>query len=210
MERNETMFQVGEAVIHPGHGPGKVVNVENLSLSDKDKRYYRIELLTKEAETTVWVPVQDAEEQGVRRPVSRSRLSEVWHVLRDKPGDLPSDHKKRYECMREKIENGTGTHLGVMIIDSHGRAWRNGTVGVTIGITGVPGVIDKRGETDLFGYELRATEIGTADELAAAASLTMGQVAEGTPIVHVRGFPYPLREARLDELLRAKESDLFR
>ena len=50
-----------------------------------------------------------------------------------------------------------------MIIDSHGRAWRNGTVGVSIGFSGVPGVVDKRGETDLFGYELRATEIAAAD-----------------------------------------------
>ena len=75
---------------------------------------------------------------------------------------------------------------------------------------GVPGVVDKRGQTDLFGYELRATEIGAADELAASASLMMGQASEGTPIVHVRGFPYPMREARLDELLRLKENDLFR
>jgi coenzyme F420-0:L-glutamate ligase/coenzyme F420-1:gamma-L-glutamate ligase len=97
-----------------------------------------------------------------------------------------------------------------MIIDSHGRAWRNGIVGVTIGISGVPGVIDKRGEIDLFGYELKATEIGSADELAAAASLMMGQVDERTPIVHVRGFPYPLRESGLGELLRMKEKDLFR
>jgi CarD family transcriptional regulator len=117
MERNETMFQVGEAVIHPGHGPGKVVNVENLSLSDKDKRYYRIELLTKEAETTVWVPVRDAEEQGVRRPVSRSRLSKVWRVLRDKPDDLPSDHKKRYEYVREKIENGDVVQIAEALRD---------------------------------------------------------------------------------------------
>ena len=114
------------------------------------------------------------------------------------------------QILRQKLEAETGLSLGIMIIDSHGRAWRNGTVGVTIGLSGVPGVVDKRGETDLFGYKLRATEIGAADELAAAASLMMGQAAEGTPVVHVRGFPYPLKKAKLDELLRPKEKDLFR
>jgi coenzyme F420-0:L-glutamate ligase/coenzyme F420-1:gamma-L-glutamate ligase len=67
-----------------------------------------------------------------------------------------------------------------------------------------------RGEGDLFGYTLRITMIAAADELAAAASLVMGQAAEGTPVVHVRGFPYHLREAKLQELLRPREQDLFR
>jgi CarD family transcriptional regulator len=99
------MFQVGEAVVHPGHGPGKVVDIERLSLSNRDKRYYKIRLL-EEAEVTIWVAVRDAEEKGVRCPVPRSRLSEVWRLLRDKPGDLPLKHQERYACVREKIENG--------------------------------------------------------------------------------------------------------
>ena len=59
-------------------------------------------------------------------------------------------------------------------------------------------------------FTLRITQVGVADELAAAASLVMGQAAEGTPVVHVRGFPYPLREAALKELIRPKDQDLFR
>jgi coenzyme F420-0:L-glutamate ligase/coenzyme F420-1:gamma-L-glutamate ligase len=97
-----------------------------------------------------------------------------------------------------------------MIIDSHGRAWRLGTVGVAIGLAGLPGLVDMRGQPDLFGYTLRITLIGAADELAAAASLVMGQAAEGTPVVHVRGFPYPLRDSPLHETLRPRESDMFR
>ena len=76
--------------------------------------------------------------------------------------------------------------------------------------SGIGSELRVEGEMDLFGYEMRATEVGAADELAAGASLIMGQVAEGTPVVHVRGFPYPLREARLDEILRDIEADLFR
>jgi coenzyme F420-0:L-glutamate ligase/coenzyme F420-1:gamma-L-glutamate ligase len=97
-----------------------------------------------------------------------------------------------------------------LIIDSHGRAWRNGTVGITIGLSGVPAIINRIGDTDLFGREMKATIIGAADELAAAASLMMGQVDEGTPVVHVRGFPYNLEEGTMTEMLRDKERDLFR
>jgi coenzyme F420-0:L-glutamate ligase/coenzyme F420-1:gamma-L-glutamate ligase len=97
-----------------------------------------------------------------------------------------------------------------MIIDSHGRAWRQGTVGTAIGLSGMPGLVDLRGTPDLFDYSLRITQVGAADELAAAASLMMGQAAEGTPVVHVRGFPYLLREGSLKELLRPREQDLFR
>jgi CarD family transcriptional regulator, regulator of rRNA transcription len=115
-ERNETMFHIGEAVVHPGHGPGKVVKIEKLSLSDSDRQYYKIRLLD-EAKMTVWVPVQDAEAQGVRCPVSRSRLSEIWHLLHTKPGTLPSDHKERYAQVREMIENGDVLHLARALRD---------------------------------------------------------------------------------------------
>jgi coenzyme F420-0:L-glutamate ligase/coenzyme F420-1:gamma-L-glutamate ligase len=112
--------------------------------------------------------------------------------------------------MRDEIQSKTGKQIGILIIDSHGRAWRNGTVGIAIGMSGIPGLEDLRGTPDLFGSELRITQVGVADELAAAASLMMGQAAEGTPIVHVRGFPYPLRDGSLKELIRPKEQDMFR
>jgi coenzyme F420-0:L-glutamate ligase/coenzyme F420-1:gamma-L-glutamate ligase len=123
---------------------------------------------------------------------------------------LPENPDLSAKLLRQRLEEACGARIGVMIIDSHGRAWRMGTVGVAIGFSGLPGLADLRGWQDLFGYTLRVTQVGVADELAAAASLVMGQAAEGTPVVHVRGFPYPLREASLQELLRPKESDLFR
>ena len=123
---------------------------------------------------------------------------------------LPADPDHSAERIRKEIESKTGKQVGILIIDSHGRAWRNGTVGIAVGIAGLPGLQDLRGKPDLFGFTLRITQVGVADELAAAASLMMGQAAEGTPVVHVRGFPYPLRESSLKELLRPKEQDLFR
>ena len=130
--------------------------------------------------------------------------SDEWALL------LPLDPDQSAAQIRAKLEAASGKQIGVLIIDSHGRAWRFGTVGTTIGVSGLPALVDLRGETDLSGYTLKITVLGAADELAAAASLMMGQAAEGTPVVHVRGFPYPLREGSLKELLRPKEQDMFR
>ncbi|MGQ9832527.1 MAG: coenzyme F420-0:L-glutamate ligase [Candidatus Villigracilaceae bacterium] len=135
--------------------------------------------------------------------VSRPQ-SEDWALL------LPENPDRSALQIRRSIEQATGKRVGVMIIDSHGRAWRIGTVGVCIGLSGLPAIVDERGWKDLFGRELRITIVGVADELAAAASLMMGQAAEGTPAVHVRGFPYPLGEGSLQELLRPREQDMFR
>lgn len=129
---------------------------------------------------------------------------EEWVLL------LPEDPDATAAEIRTHLEKASSARLGVLIIDSHGRAWRLGTVGVAIGLSGLPGVVDLRGRVDLFGYTLRITQVSAADELAAAASLLMGQAAEGTPVVHVRGFPYPLREGSLREILRPKDQDLFR
>lgn len=129
---------------------------------------------------------------------------EDWVLL------LPEDPDASAARLREALESASGARLGVLIIDSHGRSWRMGTVGFTIGLSGLPGLLDLRGRMDLFDYQLRVTQVGVADELAAGASLVMGQAAEGIPVVHVRGFPYPLREGHLEELLRPKDQDLFR
>jgi len=129
---------------------------------------------------------------------------EDWVVL------LPENPDTSARVIREQIETVTGKDVAVIIIDSHGRAWRMGVVGLAIGISGMPGVCDLRGTMDLNGYRLQKTEVGVADELAAGASLMMGQAGEGTPVIHARGFPYPLREGSLNELLRPKNLDLFR
>jgi coenzyme F420-0:L-glutamate ligase/coenzyme F420-1:gamma-L-glutamate ligase len=150
------------------------------------------------------------EEPGpvLRSPRRGSKTEEVssddWVLL------LPEDPDHSALEIRRRIKVATGNRIGVLIIDSHGRAWRLGTIGTAIGISGLPGVVDERGWQDLFGYRLKITIVAAADELAAAASLVMGEAAEGIPAVHVRGFPYPLRESSLKELIRSKENDLFR
>lgn len=124
---------------------------------------------------------------------------------------LPEDPDRSAREIRERIGALTGVRPGVIVNDSHGRAWRSGTVGVAIGLAGVTAVWDRRGEDDLTGYTLQHTTIGIADEIAAAASLLMGPAAEGIPVVLVRGLDVPSDDtASARDLQRPRESDLFR
>lgn len=142
--------------------------------------------------------------------IDHSNVKGDWGEQEDWVLLLPENPDLSAKTIRDEVEMITGKRVGVQIIDSHGRAWRNGTVGTTIGLSGIPGLVDLRGYEDLYGYKLRITQVGAADELAAGASLMMGQAAESTPVIHVRGFPYPLREGCLSELIRPEEMDLFR
>jgi coenzyme F420-0:L-glutamate ligase / coenzyme F420-1:gamma-L-glutamate ligase len=123
---------------------------------------------------------------------------------------LPRDPDGSAAALRERLQEATGARLGVIINDSLGRAWRNGTVGTALGASGLPTLLDLRGKPDLHGRTLRSTEVGVADEVAAAASLLMGQADEGRPIVIVRGFPYPLGDGSAQDLVRPRRLDMFR
>jgi coenzyme F420-0:L-glutamate ligase/coenzyme F420-1:gamma-L-glutamate ligase len=123
---------------------------------------------------------------------------------------LPLDPDGTCTKLRGELAVRTGVDVAVVIIDSIGRAWRNGTVGTAIGVSGMAGLLDLRTKPDLFGRPLKTSELGLADELASAASLVMGQSSEGRPIVLARGVPYARREGNAHELIRPKEIDLFR
>lgn len=123
---------------------------------------------------------------------------------------LPLDPDASASQLRDEIMARLGVQVGVVITDSHGRPFRLGTVGVAIGVAGIPALWDRRGEPDLYGYELQHTDIGVADEIAAAAGLLMGQASEGMPVVLVRGLNLPTTHGKATDLVRAKEMDLYR
>ena len=123
---------------------------------------------------------------------------------------LPEDCNRSCREIRSRLAARTGVQVGVIIIDSLGRAWRNGTVGMALGTAGVPALLDLRGRPDLFGRELKSTQVGVADEIAAAASLLMGQADEGTPVVLVRGLDLPAADGSAADLIRDRALDLFR
>lgn len=123
---------------------------------------------------------------------------------------LPENPDASARKLRDELCAKTDAEIGVLIIDSFGRAWRNGVIGTAIGVAGLPALVDMRGTKDRQGRALQVTQVAAADELAAAASLLMGQADEGTPVVLVRGFPYAPRDGSVNELLRPEAEDLFR
>lgn len=118
---------------------------------------------------------------------------------------LPLDPDSSAEALRAKLSASA-----VVIIDSFGRAWRRGTVGIAIGAAGLPALLDLRGNPDLFGRVLQVSISGFADEIAAAASLVMGQGDEAQPVVLIRGLAWSAPANPAAELVRPAAEDMFR
>jgi coenzyme F420-0:L-glutamate ligase/coenzyme F420-1:gamma-L-glutamate ligase len=123
---------------------------------------------------------------------------------------LPENPDATCAELRAALRAHTGAEVAIIINDSHGRAFRNGTVGVAIGASGLAALADLRGAPDLYGRRLLSTEVALADEIASAASLLMGQASEGRPIVLARGVLHAPAEGAAADLVRPKKIDLFR
>jgi coenzyme F420-0:L-glutamate ligase/coenzyme F420-1:gamma-L-glutamate ligase len=123
---------------------------------------------------------------------------------------LPRDPDATAERLRRELSERFGVDLAVAISDSFGRAWRLGTIGVAIGVAGLPALVDLRGQPDLFSRPLQSSVVGLADEIAAAASLLMGQADEGRPVVLVRGLRWSAPPTNAAALQRPVAEDLFR
>jgi coenzyme F420-0:L-glutamate ligase/coenzyme F420-1:gamma-L-glutamate ligase len=129
---------------------------------------------------------------------------------RDRVLLLPRDPDGSAQALRSRLSARFGRDIAVLVNDSFGRAWRRGTVGVALGAAGLPACVDLRGRPDLFGQILQTSMVGYADEVAAAASLVMGQAAEATPVVLVRGLASGEAPGTGQSLIRPTEEDLFR
>jgi coenzyme F420-0:L-glutamate ligase / coenzyme F420-1:gamma-L-glutamate ligase len=123
---------------------------------------------------------------------------------------LPENPDGSCAVLKAGLDDAFGVDVGVVVNDSFGRPWRNGVVGVAIGSAGVPSLQNMIGVPDLFDRPMQVTEVAIADELAAAASLVMGQGDEGQPVVHVRGFSSMAPINAASTLVRPKERDMFR
>ena len=135
--------------------------------------------------------------------VDRSNApGEGWIVL------LPEDPDASAARIRAALGERFGHEPAVIVSDSFGRAWRQGTTDVAIGVAGMRPLLDLRGEHDARGYELSSTMIAVADELAGAAELVMGK-ANGVPAAIVRGYAVPLGDGSARELVMPPERDLF-
>lgn len=124
---------------------------------------------------------------------------------------LPENSDRSAATLQAALEKHYAAELGVIVNDSAGRAWRNGTVGMAIGSAGIEPLQDLVGTSDLFERKLQVTSVAVADELAAAASFMMGQAGEANPLVVVRGAQLKYSNAHTcQDLLRPAAEDLFR
>ena len=112
--------------------------------------------------------------------------------------------------LKARLDTTFGVDLAVVINDSFGRPWRQGVTGVALGAAGLPALLNLIGASDLFGRTMRVTEVAIADEVAAAASMVMGQTDAGTPAVHIRGMQWNAPARPAVDLLRPKQHDMFR
>lgn len=124
---------------------------------------------------------------------------------------LPLDPDASAQALRLTLQTNLDVaHLNIVISDSAGRAWRNGIVGFALATAGFAPVADEVGKEDLFGRPLQVTQIAVADELAASASLLMGQADNAVPVVLIRGLALAPADVDSRSLIRAKAQDLFR
>jgi coenzyme F420-0:L-glutamate ligase/coenzyme F420-1:gamma-L-glutamate ligase len=124
---------------------------------------------------------------------------------------LPEDPDASCARLGAALVGAGGPHVGVIVSDSVGRAWRRGQIGTAIGCWGLAALQDLRGRPDLFGRKLEVSEAAMADQLASVASLLQGQADEGRPVVLVRGgFADPAARGTAADLIRPLEQDLFR
>lgn len=123
---------------------------------------------------------------------------------------LPEDSDASAKKIRGDLRQKTGAFPAVIIVDTQGRAFRSGVVGVCIGCAGLEPLVDLRGTRDRARRLLEITQVAQADEIAAAASIVMGQGAEGRPVAVIRGYEYHPGNNPASRLYRKKEDDLFR
>ncbi|MBV9950189.1 MAG: coenzyme F420-0:L-glutamate ligase [Myxococcales bacterium] len=136
-------------------------------------------------------------------PSGAAAGSGPWALL------LPEAPDASAAALRERLERSSGARLGVVVTDSFGRPFRLGTVGVAVGVCGLPPLWDRRGESDLFGRPLEQTITALADQVAAAADLVAGQADERRPLVLVRGLCFDACDRGAADLLRRAEEDLY-
>ncbi|RPG42104.1 MAG: coenzyme F420-0:L-glutamate ligase [Gammaproteobacteria bacterium TMED236] len=124
---------------------------------------------------------------------------------------LPEDPDESAKEISQSLSQFFKKNVSVIITDTMGRPFRNGIVGFTIGSHNIESILDERGQKDLYGNELKVTQIGIADELAAAASLLMGQAAQKKPVVIIKGYKFKQNNlSDSQSLIRGEEEDLFR
>jgi coenzyme F420-0:L-glutamate ligase / coenzyme F420-1:gamma-L-glutamate ligase len=195
---------------------GRIVRIDDLEPSDKARELAGDERDPREVEAVLREARQIIRERGPL-VIAQTRhgficaSAGVDHSNAPEPGMLvllPLDPDASARAIRNRLHELTGQLVGVVVTDSFGRPFRQGTTDVAIGVAGLAPIVDLRGTRDRIGYELRSSRVAIADEIAAAADLARGK-AEGVPVVIVRGLRLD-GDGTAQELVIEPELDLFR
>jgi len=187
--------------------PSQLAN-EWARLWDKDARV--VELVLRQSRRIVRMDRGIIISETFHGLVCANAGIDLSNVGGDRATLLPVDPDASAERLRASLsELNGGARLGVIITDTHGRAWRQGQINLAIGVAGVEALRHFEGQLDPTGYELRVTQLATADELASAAELVMGKV-DRVPVALVRGLERALGEGSAKELVRPAAQDMFR
>jgi coenzyme F420-0:L-glutamate ligase / coenzyme F420-1:gamma-L-glutamate ligase len=195
---------------------GRVVRIDELEASAKAHELAGDERDPREVEAVLREAKRIVRERGPL-VIAETRhgficaSAGVDHSNAPEPGMLvllPVDPDASARRLRDRLHELTGEAVGVIVTDSFGRPFRQGTTDVAIGIAGVPAFVDLRGTTDRVGYVLRSSRVAIADEIAGAADLARGK-AEGVPVVIVRGLRLE-GDGTAQEIVIEPELDLFR
>jgi coenzyme F420-0:L-glutamate ligase/coenzyme F420-1:gamma-L-glutamate ligase len=197
---------------------GRVVDLSSVQVSEEAERIAR----ETEKDPRIVQLVLD-ESKGIERMMRNHVIVESKHgfvcanagvdesnVEEGKAVLLPKDPQRSAQQLKKEIEARSGRAIAVLIADSFGRAFRDGVTGICVGVSGIPALVDRRGEEDRFGKIAEITKEAIADEICAAANLVMGEFKEGIPIAIVRGLLLERCERDIKELLFSREDDLFR
>jgi coenzyme F420-0:L-glutamate ligase / coenzyme F420-1:gamma-L-glutamate ligase len=195
---------------------GRIVRIDDYEASEKARQLAGDERDPREVEVILREAKRIIRERGPL-VITETRhgfvcaSAGVDHSNAPEPGTLvllPLDPDASARRLRQGLHELTGRTVGVVVTDSFGRPFRQGTTDVAIGVAGFEPILDLRGTTDRIGYELRASRVAIADELAGAADLARGK-AEGVPVVLVRGL-HLTGDGSAQEIVIEAELDLFR
>ena len=222
LEAKDLKLEDGDAIVFTSKiiskSEGRVVELTNIRVSSDAERVARemekepqiVQLIFNEAKEIVRMRDKHIIVETRHGFVCANAGVDQSNVEEGKAILLPKEPQKSAYTLQKDIEEQTGKRISVLISDSFGRAFRDGVTGICIGVSGIPALLDRRGEEDRFGKIARITKEAVADEICAAANLVMGEFREGIPIVIVRGLTLERCEGEVQELLFRREADLFR
>ena len=222
LEKNGLSLEDDDAIVFTSKiiskSEGRVVTLSDVKTSDEAKRIAEetekdpriAQLILNEAKEVVRVErniiIVEIKHGFVcaNAGIDESNVEEGQAVL------LPEDPQSSVSRLKKEIEVRSFKEVSVLTSDSFGRAFRDGVTGICVGVSGVPALLDRRGERDRFGKIARITKEAIADEVCAAANLVMGEFSEGIPVAIVRGLRLKQHDSNIKDVLFHREADLFR